>query len=97
MQSNNKFIESFEVSDWEVETPNGWEDISKIHKTIPFEPWLIQLQDGKELVCADTHMLVDPQGNEIPARESLDATIATVNGSSKEESVDKLHKPAENM
>lgn len=97
MQSNNKFIESFEVSDWEVETPNGWEDISKIHKTIPFEPWLIQLQDGKELVCADTHMLVDPQGNEIPARESLDATIATVNGSSKVVSVDKLHQPAENM
>ena len=33
---DKKFIETFDVDDWEVLTDTGWEDIVKVHKTIPY-------------------------------------------------------------
>lgn len=51
-----KFIESFDVDDWEVLTDDGWKDIKKIHKTIPYKVWKIQTQSF-ELECADKHLV----------------------------------------
>ena len=31
---DKKFIETFNVNDWEILTDTGWEDIVKIHKTV---------------------------------------------------------------
>lgn len=53
----DKFIEAYEVSDYEVLTPNGWINIEGIGKTIKFEEWKIITSDGKELICADNHIL----------------------------------------
>jgi hypothetical protein len=52
-----KFIEAYEVNDIEVLTPNGWVDIEGIGKTIEFEEWRIFTSGGKELICADKHLL----------------------------------------
>ena len=35
--NNEKFIESFEIDEWEIETEDGWKDITHIHKTIKYE------------------------------------------------------------
>ena len=60
-----KFIESFDVSDWEIETDTGWEDIESIHKTIEYQEWIIETESGLNLTAADDHILFDDQFNEI--------------------------------
>lgn len=53
----DKFIEAYEVKDLQVLTPNGWVDIEGIGKTIEYDEWRIFTSGGKELICADTHLL----------------------------------------
>ena len=53
----DKFIEAYEVDNFQVLTPNGWVDIEGIGKTIEFEEWRIFTSGGKELICADKHLL----------------------------------------
>lgn len=53
---NKKFIETFDVDDWEVLTDTGWEDIVKVHKTIPYIIWEIHTKTF-ELKCADKHLV----------------------------------------
>jgi hypothetical protein len=53
----DKFIEAYEVKNLQVETPNGWVDIEGIGKTIEFDEWKIVTSGGKELICADKHIL----------------------------------------
>jgi len=52
-----KFIETFDVSDWEIETDNGWSDIKEIGKTIEYEEWILETVDGFKLICADKHII----------------------------------------
>jgi len=60
-----KFVASFDVDEWEIETDTGWEDISAIHKTIVYDEWKIETSSGKKLMCADNHILFDENLNEI--------------------------------
>jgi hypothetical protein len=53
----DKFIEAYRVRDLQVLTPNGWIDIEGIGKTIEYDEWRILTSGGKELICADTHLL----------------------------------------
>lgn len=53
----DKFIEAYQVNNLEVETPNGWVNIEGIGKTIEFEEWVVKTSSGKELICADKHIL----------------------------------------
>lgn len=53
----DKFIEAYEVKDYQVLTPNGYVNIEGIGKTIEFEEWKIITSGGKELICADKHIL----------------------------------------
>ena len=53
----DKFIEAYQVNNLEVETPNGWVNIEGIGKTIEFEQWVIRTSSGKELICADKHII----------------------------------------
>lgn len=41
---NHKFIESYDINDYEILTDTGWEDISSIHKTITYEKWIIKTE-----------------------------------------------------
>ena len=60
-----KFIESYDVSDYEILTDTGWEDIDSIHKTIPYDCWTIETESGKKLSGADNHIIFDENKNEI--------------------------------
>jgi hypothetical protein len=53
----DKFVEAYRVKDLQVKTPNGWIDIEGIGKTIEFEEWSINTSGGKNIICADTHIL----------------------------------------
>lgn len=53
----DKFIEAYEVKNTQILTPNGWIDVEGIGKTIEFDEWRILTSDGKELICADKHIL----------------------------------------
>jgi hypothetical protein len=52
-----KFIEGYEVKNYEVLTPNGWINIEGIGKTIEFEEWYLLLDNGDNIICADKHIL----------------------------------------
>lgn len=52
-------IDSIELDDWEIETDNGWRDITHIHKTIEYTEWLILTCSGHQLICADNHIVFD--------------------------------------
>jgi hypothetical protein len=49
--------ESIDLSDYQIETDEGWVDIKEMHKTVPYDQWYIQTESGKFLICADLHRL----------------------------------------
>ena len=61
----NKFIEQFNSSQWEVETPSGWQDFSGIAKTIEYDEWIVTTESGKYLICADKHIFIDKNWNQV--------------------------------
>lgn len=91
MSSNNlsdntykKFVETFNVSDWEVETDTGWGDIKEIGKTIPYEEWVLKTTDGLNITCADKHILFDKKYNEVYVENiKIGDSIITKNGISE--------------
>lgn len=77
---DKKFIESYDVSDWEVLTDTGWEDIVKIHKTIPYKIWELKTKSC-ELKCADNHIVFNDKNEEIFVKDlKIGDKIITENG-----------------
>ncbi len=91
-----KFIDSIDISEWEIETDDGWTDITHIHQTIEYEVFEIETESGLKLEAADTHILFDENLNEIFLQDVLNKNIYTKNGPDK---VIKLikHNKKENM
>jgi hypothetical protein len=53
----DKFIEAYQVDNLQVLTPNGYVDIEGIGKTIQYDEWEFLTSGGKNLICADTHLV----------------------------------------
>ena len=53
----DKFLEAYDVDNYEVLTKDGFINIEGIGKTIEFEEYRIVTSGGKELICADNHIL----------------------------------------
>jgi len=49
-------IETFDC-DFVAQTVDGYNVCNKIHRTIPYDVYKINLEDGSNILCADTHML----------------------------------------
>ena len=65
-QVNRKFIDTHsDYSEWEIETDQGWSDITSVGKTIEYEVWEITTESGKSLKCADNHIVFDDSFSEI--------------------------------
>ena len=79
-QINRKFIESFEVDEWEVLTDTGWRDISSTNKTIEYEVFEVKTSTGRTLKCADDHILFTSDLEEVFAKDSLGKDVATESG-----------------
>jgi hypothetical protein len=55
---DKKFIETFDVNDWEVATETGWVGITHTNKTIEYKVWEVKVNGlSKPLRCADNHIL----------------------------------------
>ena len=89
----HKFIESFDISEWEIETDTGWEDVSSIHKTIPYKIWKIVTESGIFLECADDHIVFDENYQEIFVKDLIayESKIITKNGIELIISVEESH------
>jgi DNA repair exonuclease SbcCD ATPase subunit len=77
-----KFINSIDLSNLEIETDSGWQPVTAIHKTIPYNVWKIETSSGLSLDCADTHILFDKNFNEIFVKDIIEyqTEIITKNG-----------------
>ena len=60
-----KFVNSIDLSNLEIETDSGWQPVTAIHKTVPYDVWSIETSSGLTLDCADTHIIFDENQNEI--------------------------------
>ena len=65
LESLKKITKTTKISDYEVLTDDGFVDIEALHETIPYEVYHLKLEDGKELKCADNHIVFDENMNEI--------------------------------
>ncbi|HRW21424.1 MAG TPA: DnaB-like helicase C-terminal domain-containing protein [Bacteroidales bacterium] len=82
-----KFIETFNIEDWEIETDTGWEDISAIGKTIEYEKWYL-ITEHCYIECADEHIVFDENFNEVFVKDlKINDLIQTKNGKEKVVSV----------
>ena len=61
----DKFVSELNTTEWEVETPFGWQSFSGIGKTIEFQEYVITTKTGKTLICADDHILLDENWEEV--------------------------------
>jgi hypothetical protein len=64
-KENKKFTQSWKLEDYEILTDDGFIDVEYLHETIPYEKWIVKLENGYELECADDHILFDSEMNEI--------------------------------
>lgn len=60
-----KFVDTVLVDEWEIETDSGWQPATHIHKTIEYDEWVLTLENGLELICADDHIVFDQDMNEV--------------------------------
>jgi KaiC/GvpD/RAD55 family RecA-like ATPase len=92
MEDNlKKFIETFNIDDWEIETDTGWSDISRIGKTIPYEKWIIKTKNHK-LECADKHILFNNKLEEVYVKDlNIGEKIFTKTGFEEVISIENTH------
>lgn len=64
-----KFIEEYDLSDYEIETDCGFVDINKLLVTIKYEKYCIKTKNNLILYCADNHILYDEFYNEKYAKD----------------------------
>lgn len=93
-QVERKFEETFSVDDWEIETDTGWSSIKNIGKTIPYEVWELETSSGKNLKCADDHIVFDDTYDQVFVKDLNKDTrpdkIITKDGAEIVESVKPL-------
>jgi hypothetical protein len=93
-----KFTQVFDVEDYDILTPQGWKPISKIMETVPYDVWYVELENGDNLKCADTHILYTENHTQIFAKNIIiGQLIETDTGYHKCIKLEKLDIPPENM
>lgn len=65
MEELKKITKTIELENFSILTDNGFEKVVKLHETIPYEVYHLKLSDGKELKCADNHIIFDTELNEV--------------------------------
>lgn len=95
--TEKKFIESWNIEDFEILTDMGFEDIKALHKTIPYIIYEIFLDNGLSICCADNHILFDDEFEQVFAKDVVNGMfLMTQNGPAKVNLV-RVDNFAENM
>ena len=94
-QINRKFINSWNIDDFEIETDTGWTEIISLNETVPYQKYYIETESGLSLICTDDHIVFDEDMNEIFIKDNP-KYIHTVNGIEKVKEI-KYYDEYENM
>jgi len=79
-----KNITFTDKKDLYVDSPEGWVKVTEINETQPYKIWFMKTENGKELFCADNHIVFDSLGQEILVKElSVGQHIITRDGFEK--------------
>jgi len=85
---DKKFIESRNISNYEILTDDGFKDLCAIHKTIEYDVYKLVLEN-KELKCADNHIVFLENNKEMFVKDlKYGDMIKTVDGCEKVLSVE---------
>lgn len=88
---SKKIMNSIDVNNFLIETPEGYSNIKSIHKTQPYTIWEIETESGIKLEAADKHILFDKNDNEIFIKDlAIGNYIQTKNGIDKITKIKKL-------
>lgn len=83
MKNYKKFIAIKTVQDIEVKTDIGYVPIKNLMKTIEYQVYIVEFENGLSIKCADTHIFIDSNDENIYAINSLNHIIKTDKGNSK--------------
>lgn len=76
-----KFINTWNIEDFQILTDDGFVDIKSLHETIPYIKYHIETFNGLTLDCADNHIVFDENMNEIFVKNLRNEDkIMTANG-----------------
>ena len=59
-----KFVESFDIDDFQIESDTGWVDVTHLNVTVPYQKYILKTTNCY-LECADDHIVFDRDHNEI--------------------------------
>jgi len=86
-----KILDTIILSNFKIETPQGFKPVKEIHKTQPYHLWKIVTQNGLSLECADTHILFDNINQQIFVKDlRIGHYIQTKSGLDKVLSIKQL-------
>lgn len=92
-----KFTKTYDLSEYQILTDNGYVDLEHLHETIPYDVWILKLSNGYELECADDHIVFDNDMNEIFVKDlEIGDRIKTDDGYAIVSSLEKTDR-VENM
>lgn len=75
-----KFVEVLDCSGWQIKSDQGWTDIKTINKTVEYQKYILHFKSGRKLECADEHIIIDKNYEEVFAKDSIGKEILTEDG-----------------
>ena len=90
---SKKIIGEYEVGDYQVTSDTGLVDISHVCITQPYTHYILELDNGLKLTCADNHIVFDKNLKEVFVKDlTNEHYIQTEIGISRVLSVNKLNR-----
>lgn len=65
MEGLKKITKTWDIKNFSILTDTGFEKVGKLHETIQYKVYHLKLSDGKELKCADNHIVFSTSFNEV--------------------------------
>lgn len=78
MEKLKKFTKTYDISNYEILTDTGFEDINKLHETIEYDVWRLKTRSGKELKCANDHIVFMPFKGIIPGSKEVKEVLIEI-------------------
>jgi hypothetical protein len=63
-----KYVGTFDASEWQIDTDEGFVDLKSVSKTVPYEIWQLRTET-KELKCADNHIVFTSDLREVYVKD----------------------------
>ena len=90
---NKKFKQSWNVEDYEILTDTGYVGLEYLHQIIEYDVYELKTKSGKNLKCADNHIVFLPNMDEIFVKDLNPGDLIIVsdeNGNSIEDTVEAV-------